>query len=179
MADTKLLDAEQDVAAEDLWTLVKQLRVRDLVNAIKQITSDDFQHLANVARGRPLNLETFALLCKEFIKTRTGLALLSAVIAIICTIVISVYATQLPSPVSAGLRLMKAGPSAGKAPRSTATRSNSSVGGVIETLQSAVMTGYEDPVVVAFGQGTIVAGVIFAAYKLWNMDKNMSKRKNT
>jgi len=34
------------------------------------------------------------------------------------------------------------------------------------------MTGYEDPVVVAFVQGTVVAGVIFAAYKLWNMDKH-------
>lgn len=33
------------------------------------------------------------------------------------------------------------------------------------------MAGYEDPVVVALVQGTVVAGVIFAAYKLWNMDK--------
>jgi len=116
MADTKPSDPEQDVVFEDLWTLIKQLRVRDLVNAIKQITSDDFQHLASIARGRPSNLETYTLLCKELIKTRTGCALLSAATAIICTIVISVYATQLPSPVSAGLRLIKAGPTAGKAP---------------------------------------------------------------
>jgi len=116
MADTKLLDPEQDVAAEDLLTLVKQLRVHDLVNAIEQITSNDFQHLASIARGRPSNLETYTLLCKELIKTRTGRALLGAVTAIVCTIVISVYATQLPSPISAGLRLIKAGPAAGKAP---------------------------------------------------------------
>jgi hypothetical protein len=37
------------------------------------------------------------------------------------------------------------------------------------------MAGYESPVVIAFVQGTIVAGGIFAAYKLWNMHK----RKNT
>jgi len=117
MADTKLLDPEQDVVAEDLWTLVKQLGVRGLVNAIKQITSDDFQHLANVARGRPLNLETFTLLCKKFIKTRTGRTLLRAVTAIICTIIFSFCATKLPSPIPAGLRVIR-GPAAGKAPSS-------------------------------------------------------------
>lgn len=115
MADAKLLDPEQDVAPEDLWTLVKQLRVRDLVNAIKQITSDDFQHLASIARGRPMNLETYTLLFMELIKARTGRALLSAVTAIICTIIFSFCATKPPSPIPAGLRLIR-GPAAGKAP---------------------------------------------------------------
>jgi hypothetical protein len=42
-------------------------------------------------------------------------------------------------------------------------------------MQSVAMAGYESPVVVAFVQGIVVAGIIFTAYKLWNMHK----RKNT
>lgn len=113
MADTKL--PEQDDGPEHPWTLVKQLRMRDLVNAIKQIELDDFQHLASIARGRPSNLETYTLLCKEFIKTRTGRAILSVVTAIVCcTIFISAYSTKLLLPLLAGLHLIHAGPAPGK-----------------------------------------------------------------
>lgn len=36
------------------------------------------------------------------------------------------------------------------------------------------MAGYGVPIVAAFVQGTVVTGIIFAAYKLWSM----YKRKN-
>lgn len=116
MADTKSPEPELDGATQDLWTLIKQLRIRDLVDAIKQITVDDFQHLANVARDRPLNFETSSLFCKEFTKTRTGYAVLAAVTTTICCIIISGYSGELLSALLAGLRLINAGPAAGKAP---------------------------------------------------------------
>lgn len=115
MADIKSPEPEHDGAADDLWTLIKQLRMRDLVDAIKRITLDDFQHFTNVARGRSLNFETSTLLCKEFIKTRTGCVVLGAVIATISTVIISVYSAEHPPLLLAALRLINAGPAAGKA----------------------------------------------------------------
>jgi uncharacterized protein (DUF2062 family) len=50
----------------------------------------------------------------------------------------------------------------------------SGVGALFSTLQSAAMNGYGVPIVAAFVQGTIVAGIIFAVYKLWNMYKRKS-----
>jgi hypothetical protein len=113
MADTKFAEPDQDGAPEGLWTLIKQLRIRDLVNAIKQITLDDFQHLANVARGRPLNLETFTLLCKEYSKTRTGCATLITVAIVVCTIIL-VYPMAVTSPFLNSLGFTDVGPAAGK-----------------------------------------------------------------
>lgn len=113
MADTKPPAPEHDGAPEDPWTLIKQLRIRDLVNAIKQITLDDFQHLANVARGRPLNLETFTFLWKGFIKMRTGCAILIAVAVVVC-IILLVYPMVVASPFLAGLGFTNAGPAAGE-----------------------------------------------------------------
>lgn len=34
------------------------------------------------------------------------------------------------------------------------------------------MAGYEDPVAVAFAQGTVIAVTICGVYKLWNMYKH-------
>jgi hypothetical protein len=113
MADTKFAEPEQDDAPEGLWTLTKQLRIRDLVNAIKQIVFDDFQHLANVARGRPLDLETFTLLCKEFVKTRTGCAILIVVAVVVC-IILLVYSMEIAAPFLVALGFTNVGPAAGK-----------------------------------------------------------------
>jgi hypothetical protein len=113
MADTKFSEPEQDGAAEDLWTLIKQLRIRDLVVAIKQIALSDFQHLANVARGRPLDLETFTLLCKEFVKTRTGCTILTVVAVVVC-IILLVFAIKVAAPFLAAYGFTSAGPAAGK-----------------------------------------------------------------
>lgn len=111
MLDTKLPD--QDNVPEDIWTLIKQLRIRDLVNAIKQIDLNDFQHLVNVARGRPLNLETVILLSKEFVKTRTGCATLVA-LAVVVGVILLVYPLAVASPFLAAVGFTSAGPAAGK-----------------------------------------------------------------
>lgn len=113
MADTKFAEPEQDGAPEDLWTLIQQLRIRDLVNAMKQITLDDIQHLTNVDRGRPLNLETFTLLCKEYSKTRTGCATLTTIAIVVCTIIL-VYPMVVASPFLNGLGFTDVGPATGK-----------------------------------------------------------------
>lgn len=57
----------------------------------------------------------------------------------------------------------------------TAAQSNSGVGEVLSTLQSATMSGYDFPTVAGVVQGVTAACVMFAAYKLWNM----RKRKTT
>ncbi|KAI4740701.1 hypothetical protein E4T50_08853 [Aureobasidium sp. EXF-12298] len=168
MADTKFADTEQDGLPEDLWTLIKQLRIRDLVNAIKQIALDDFQHLANVARGRPLNLDTFTLLCKEFVKTRTGRTILTVVAVVVC-IILLVYSMKIVAPFLFALGFTNVGPAAGSV--AAAAQSTWGVGAVFSTLQSAAMAGYGVPVVAAFVQGSVVTGTVFATYKLWNMHK--------
>ena len=53
-----------------------------------------------------------------------------------------------------------------------ATQPASGVGAVFSTLQSAAMAGYGVLIVAAFVQGIVVAGITFAAYKLWNMYKH-------
>lgn len=111
MSDTEL--PEQNDGPEERPLRIKQLSIRDLVNAIKQIGVDDSQHIISIARGRPLNLETYTLLCKESIKTRTGRAVLSAVIATISTIIVSIYSTKLWTSLLAGLHLINAGPAPG------------------------------------------------------------------
>lgn len=111
MLDTKL--PEQDNVPEDIWTLIKQLRIRDLVNAVKQVVVDDFQHLVNVARGRPLNLETVTLLFKEFVKSRTGRTTLITLAVVVCIILV-VYPMAVASPFLATMGFTSTGPAAGK-----------------------------------------------------------------
>jgi hypothetical protein len=111
--DTESPEPEQDNVLENLWTHVERLQIQDLVNAINQIVLDDFQYLADVAKDQPLNLETFTLLCKEFIKTHTGCAILTTVAVVVC-IIILVYPMAVASPFLAGLGFTNAGPAAGK-----------------------------------------------------------------
>ncbi|KAG9512943.1 hypothetical protein KCV07_g9095, partial [Aureobasidium melanogenum] len=170
MLDTKLPD--QDNVPEDIWTLIKQLRIRDLVNAIKQIDLNDFQHLVNVARGRPLNLETVILLSKEFVKTRTGCATLVA-LAVVVGVILLVYPLAVASPFLAAVGFTSAGPAAGSV--AAAAQSTFGVGAVFSTLQSAAMAGYGATIVAGVVQVTVIASTAVAAYKLWNMHK----RKHT
>jgi hypothetical protein len=66
MADTKFSEPEQDGAPEAPWTLIKQRRIHDLINAIKQTVVDDFQRIINLARDRPSTLADFTALNKDF-----------------------------------------------------------------------------------------------------------------
>lgn len=88
MSDIKL--HQQDNEPEGILPLVKQLRIRDLTSAIKQIPLGDFRHLTNVAKGRQLNFDTFTLLLQEAIKTRTGRTV-TVTIAIAVGIIVQVY----------------------------------------------------------------------------------------
>ncbi|KAG9893935.1 SGNH hydrolase, partial [Aureobasidium melanogenum] len=170
MSEIKLY--EQDDVPEDIWTLVKQLRIRDLVNAIKQIVLNDFQHLVNVARGRPLNLETVTLLFKEFVKTRTGCATL-VTLAVVVGIILLVYPLAVASPFLATMGFTSAGPAAGSV--GAAAQSTFGVGAVFSTLQSAAMAGYGATIVAGIVQVSVIAITTVAGYKLWNM----RKRKHT
>jgi hypothetical protein len=111
MADTTL--PEEGMVPENLWTLIKQLRICDLAIAIKQIVLDAFKHLTNVTKGRSSNLETSTLLCKEFVKTRTGYAVLTAVAVVVYTI-LSIYFMSLALPFLDGLNFVSTEPAAGK-----------------------------------------------------------------
>ncbi|KAH0368134.1 SGNH hydrolase, partial [Aureobasidium melanogenum] len=159
MSEIKL--HEQDNVPVDIWTLIKQLRIRDLVNAIKQIVLDDFQHLVNVARGRALNLETFTLLFKEFVKTRTGCATL-VTLAVVFGII-----TFITIPFLESLGFISTGPAS--EPVVTTVQSTFGVNAMFRTLQSGVMDGSGLSLVAGIVQGVIAACVMFAAYKLWNM----------
>jgi hypothetical protein len=106
---------EQEVAPENLWTHVKELEIHDLVNTINEIAVNDFQHLADVAKDQPLHLETFAMLCKEFIDTCTGRAILTTVAVVVC-IIILVYPMAIASPFLGGLGFTSVGPAAGTTP---------------------------------------------------------------
>ncbi|KAG9588715.1 hypothetical protein KCU77_g12248, partial [Aureobasidium melanogenum] len=170
MLDTKLPD--QDNVPEDIWTLIKQLRIRDLVNAIKQIVLNDFQHLVNVARGRQLNLETVILLFKEFVKTRTGCAILVA-LAVAVGIVLLIYPMAAASPFLTTIGFTSAGPAAGSV--AAAAQSTFGVGAVFNTLQSDATAGYGATIVAGVVQVTVIAITAVAGYKLWNM----RKRKHT
>lgn len=111
MSDIKL--HEQDNDPEGISTLVKQLKIRDLISAVKQIGLGDFRHLANVARGRQLNFNTFTLLFKEVIKTRTGRTAI-VVIAIAVGMIVSVHLEVTTTPFLKSLGLTSTGPSSGK-----------------------------------------------------------------
>jgi hypothetical protein len=111
MTDTKL--SGEVVAPKDLWTLVKQLRVCDLVNAIKQIVLDDFQQLANVSGGRVLNLEPITLRFKELPKTRIGRTYLITITFLVCKIFLN-YVNRAVVPFLSALGSTNAGLAAGK-----------------------------------------------------------------
>jgi hypothetical protein len=83
MADTKFSEPEQDGAPEDLWTLVKQLRICDLVNAIKQIVLDDLQRIFNLARDRPFTLADFTSLNKDYLEMCEHLSIVTAITSMI------------------------------------------------------------------------------------------------
>ncbi|KAH0348892.1 hypothetical protein KCU83_g5926, partial [Aureobasidium melanogenum] len=170
MLDTELPD--QDNVSEDIWTRIKQLRIRDLVNAIKQIVLNDFQHLINVARGRQLNLETAILLFKEFVKTRTGCAILIT-LAVVIGITLFVYPMAVASPFLTTIGFTSAGP-AGESV-AAAAQSTLGVGAVFSTFQSAAMAGYGATIVAGVVQVAVIAVTAVAGYKLWNMHK----RKHT
>ncbi|THV91050.1 hypothetical protein D6D26_09216 [Aureobasidium pullulans] len=172
---------QPDDTPESIWTLIKQLRFRDLINAIKQTVIDDFQHLANVARGRKLSFETVALLVTEFVKTRTGRAIIIAlvVVAFVVTVVILIYPMRVAAPFLGALGFTHAGPAAGKETcRSiaAAVQTPFGVGALFSTLQSVAMAGYGVAVVSGVVQGAAAAGVafagVFAAYKTWSGRKH-------
>ncbi|KAI4730228.1 hypothetical protein E4T49_02144 [Aureobasidium sp. EXF-10728] len=157
---------------EDMWTLLKQLRICDFLTAIKQVVLGDFQRLVNVTKGRPLNFETVALLFKESIKTRTGLTALNIFAVVVC-IILLVYPMAIASPFLSAAGFTDAGPAAGSV--AAATQATFGVGAVFSTLQSAAMAGYGVTVVATVAQATVIASTAIAAYKLWNMHK----RKHT
>jgi hypothetical protein len=88
MADTKFSESEQDCAPEDLWTLIKQLRIYDLVIAIQQTVLDDIQRIINLARDRPFTLADFTSLNKEFFEMCEDLSIFTALTSVICTILL-------------------------------------------------------------------------------------------
>ncbi|THV64432.1 hypothetical protein D6D28_09910 [Aureobasidium pullulans] len=174
---------QPDDTPESIWTLIKQLRFRDLINAIKQTVIaikqtviDDFQHLANVARGRKLSFETIALLVTEFVKTRTGRAIIIAlvVVAFVVAVVILVYPMCVAAPFLGALGFTHAGPAAGSI--AAAVQTPFGVGALFSTLQSAAMAGYGVAVVSGVVQSAAAAGVafagVFAAYKTWSGRKH-------
>ncbi|CAD0092972.1 unnamed protein product [Aureobasidium mustum] len=111
MPDTKR--PGQDNVSEDVWTLFKQLRIDNLVDAIKETTFSDFEHLTSIVKGRELNLETFTLLISEANKTRTGKAMRTTIGLAVC-VVLFVYPMAIVSPFLATLGFTNAGPAAGK-----------------------------------------------------------------
>ena len=93
--------------------LIKQLHVDNLIDAIEETVFGDFEHLANIAKERELNLETFDLLISEAVKTRTGKAMLITTGLVVC-IVLVLHPMAVVSPFLATLGFTEAGPAAGK-----------------------------------------------------------------
>ena len=87
--------------------------IDNLIDAIEETVFGDFEHLANIAKERELNLETFDLVISEAVKTRTGKAMLITTGLVVC-IVLVLHPMAVVSPFLATLGFTEAGPAAGK-----------------------------------------------------------------
>ncbi|KAI5198141.1 hypothetical protein E4T39_06887 [Aureobasidium subglaciale] len=157
---------------KNLWTLIKQRRLRELITAIKQIVCGDIQHLANIAAGRKLNFKTFVVVGNEVGKTHTGcVAVVTlALVAVIACIVVTVYPWAVATPLLNALGFTGAGPAAGSV--ATAAQSTFGVGPIFGIMQSAAMSGYGGPVVAAVVSGVAAAIAVFLGVQLWSARKN-------
>jgi hypothetical protein len=93
-------------------TLVSQLKIQDLVNAIRTVTMNDIERVSNVARGRELNVDTMKLLFEEATKLHnTGNAMIA--IGLVICVILLIFPMAVTTPFLATLGFTSVGPAAG------------------------------------------------------------------
>lgn len=93
--------------------LISQLKPHDTIEAIKTVTLKDLQHLAAIARDRPLNAETVKMLFEEAMKTHSvGTTAIAA--ALVIYIIIVCFPLAAVTPFLAALGFTSVGPAAGE-----------------------------------------------------------------